>query len=433
MTKSSLLALGVATLFGATLSAQNCSDNQQPLTLVNAVGVPFAKSFDAVIGENAFSAPTESVYLAFPTTLASGTYYVHVTSTPFSVGAEVVSNNDPMDRFVAVTNTAGVITLSLPFSANEQPSQFGVGLGGVGQSLRLEFARSQFSACRFKAWFGDKWDLSNGPASPFLLAGGVQPSGACVVRSYEPFLVGDGSGSDVSGSVFADGNRNGVRDNGEAGIAGREVRLVTGSTSTPTTTDGSGAFRFADVPAGSYTVEMSVPAGQTATTPAQRTVTVCECGDVQVQAFGSASAMLPCRGHTIGYWGNCHGLWLVHCFNLLPTLPTLGIVNHCGQRVAFSSLTGFRNWLRNATATNMAYMLSAQLVAMHCNVAVGFVHPLCVVRSSSLGNITIAELMQRSVISLQAHPFTPSGHPQRAAQSALKNALDNANNNRNWL
>jgi hypothetical protein len=432
MTKSSLFALGVASLFGAALSAQNCSDNLWPISLVNAAGAPFARSFDPVIGENAFSAPTEEVFLAFPATLATGTYYVHVTDTPIDGLDEVVSDNDPLDRFVAVTNSAGVITLSLPFSANETPSMFGIGLGGVGQSLRLQFRRSQFSVCRFKAWFGDKWDLSNGPTSPYLLAGGVQPSGACVVRSYESFRIGDGTGSDVTGLVFNDSNRNGLRDSGEAGIAGREVRLVTGSTSVPTTTDSTGAFRFVDVAAGNYTVQMSLPSGQTATSPATQQITVCECGDVQVRAFGSAAAMLCCHGHTIGYWGNCHGLWLVYCFNLLPTLPALQIVNQTGQRVAFGNLIQFRNWLRCANSTNMAYMLSAQLVAMHCNVAVGFVHPQCVITHPGLGSITIAQLMQQSVASLAASPHTPAGHPQRAAQAALKNALDRANNNLNW-
>ena len=431
MTKSSLLALGVAALFGTALSAQNCSDNLFPLALVNAAGVPFAKAFDPVIGEPAFNAPTEEVFLAFPSTLASGTYYVHVTNTPFTSGAEVVSDNDPLDRFVAVTNTARIITLALPFSANQSPSAFGVGLGGAGQSLRLQFQRSQFTVCRFKAWYGDKWDLSNGPTSPYLLVGGVQPSGACVVRSYDSFLVGDGTGSDVTGLVFNDANRNGVRDGGEAGIGGREVRLVTGTTSVPTTTDSTGAYRFVDVAAGSYTVQMTLPSGQTATSPATQQITVCECGDVQVRAFGSAAAMLCCHGHTIGYWSNCHGLWLVRCFNLLPQLPALNIVNQSGQRVAFCSLTQFRCWLLGANSTNMAYMLSAQLVAMYCNVAVGFVHPQCVISHPTLGSITIAQLMQQSVASLLAHPHTPTGHPQRAAQSALKNALDRANNNLN--
>jgi hypothetical protein len=41
--------------------------------------------------------------------------------------------------------------------------------------------------------------------------------------------------------------------------------------------------------------------------------------------------------------------------------------------------------------------------------------------------------MQQAVASLAVYPNTPSGHPQRAAQEALKNALDAANNNQNWL
>ena len=78
-------------------------------------------------------------------------------------------------------------------------------------------------------------------------------------------------------------------------------------------------------------------------------------------------------------------------------------------------------------------MLSAQLLAMHCNVINGFVDPNCMIHDSCLGNITISELMQRSIVSLMAHGYTPPGSPWRAEQQRLKNALDDANNNRNWL
>lgn len=78
-------------------------------------------------------------------------------------------------------------------------------------------------------------------------------------------------------------------------------------------------------------------------------------------------------------------------------------------------------------------MLSAQLVAMHCNVMVGFVHPDCVINDPCLGQMSIATLMQQAVASLSMHGFTPVGHPQRAFQKRLKNALDDANNNRNWF
>jgi hypothetical protein len=55
------------------------------------------------------------------------------------------------------------------------------------------------------------------------------------------------------------------------------------------------------------------------------------------------------------------------------------------------------------------------------------------VDGGSLGNITINSLIAQAVASLCAHPLTLSGSPWRAEQEALKNALDKANNNINWL
>jgi hypothetical protein len=141
---------------------------------------------------------------------------------------------------------------------------------------------------------------------------------------------------------------------------------------------------------------------------------------------------LPCNARTVGYWRNQHGLCKVQQFNLLPTLPMLQIVNTFGCRVAPGSLWQFRSYLQNANAWNMAYQLSAQLVAMHCNVAVGFVHPDCVIQDPVLGTMTIAQLLQQSVVSLVANPYTPPCTLARRHQERLKNALDRANNNRIW-
>ena len=51
----------------------------------------------------------------------------------------------------------------------------------------------------------------------------------------------------VSGNVFRDDDRDGVRDPGEPGLANWEVRLVTGTTSVATTTDSSGHYVFSHV------------------------------------------------------------------------------------------------------------------------------------------------------------------------------------------
>jgi hypothetical protein len=287
--------------------------------------------------------------------------------------------------------------------------------------------------CRFKAWFGDNWNLTGGPTNPYLLGGGLHPqTNQCSIRSYEGFMIGDGNGSDVTGVVFLDTDRDGVRDPGEAGFANREVRLVTGTTSIATTTDANGAYAFGNVAAGNYTVELTVPGTHIATTAVSNSIEVCSCADVVVGDFGLAQQLLPCNARTIGYWRNHHGLHKVTQFNILPTLPALHLVNMCGQYVAPGNLFQFRFYLQLANAWNMAYMLSAQLTAMHCNVMAGFVHPNCVINDPSLGQMTVAALMQQSVASLLAHPYTPPCNQARLQQTRLKNALDRANNNLIW-
>ena len=95
----------------------------------------------------------------------------------------------------------------------------------------------------------------------------------------------------------------------------------------------------------------------------------------------------------------------------------------------------FRSWLLNATATNMAYMLSAQLAAMELNVHNGFVSGNALIyapgttSANSLGFATVNALMAEANTELGLHGLTLSGSPYRSYQEALKNALDKANNN----
>jgi len=92
---------------------------------------------------------------------------------------------------------------------------------------------------------------------------------------------------------------------------------------------------------------------------------------------------------------------------------------------------------------NMANMLSAQLAAMKLNVLHGFVNGSALIYApalsacgtaglSSLGFISINDLMTAANQSLFDHPNTPAGNPDRACQETLKNALDDANNNKNF-
>ena len=427
MSPQHLLSLACA-LLGSTALAQNCGFNVHPLHLVDALGVP------RPVANGVAHFDREAVHVAFDPSMPSGTYYVHVTDA--NGPTEVVSTNDPMDRFVTVTNTAGVITLALPYTNNPDPTLFGVGLGGVGQSLRLGSMRNPaVGPCDFAVQVGDLWDLQFGPEWPYLIRGGqVNPAtGLCTVASFHFFRIGDGNGSDVVGQVFDDADRDGVRDPGEGARVNWQVRLVNAASSVLTTTDANGAYRFAGVAAGSYTLELALQPGFVATTPGAVAVEVCACADAEVPAFGVAPAILACDGHGVGYWRNKHGIAKVQQFGVLPTLPALHLRSMFGCQVAPGHPATFKLFLQLANSLNMAYMLSAQVLAMHCNVMCGFVDPACVVRDQHFGNVSVAHLMQQAVASLSQHGMTLPFHPARRHQERLKNALDNANNNRRWL
>jgi len=413
--------------FGA-LSAQ-CADNVYPIRLVDSLGV----EAPLVGGARAFS--DDGVFFAFDPSTPSGTYYVHVTTFIDFVGDAVLSANDPLDRFVQVTNTAGVITLALPFSTNPTPT-FGVGLGGVGQSIPLTPLNSDPNQpCLFKAWMGDCWDLSQGPDNPLLIMGGTNPTTQqCCIRSYEYFTIGGPPGNDVCGLVFLDADGNGTQGAGENGVAGISVRLTGPSGSTTVQTGANGGYCFNGLGSGSYVIEVLASAPWVVTTPASVEVLVNGCADPDGPIFGIRQPTVVNDGHTPGFWRNKHGKELVTQYNILPQLPALCLVNATGAFVAPANVTQWAAWLQAGEATNMSYMLSIHVAAMYCNVVVGFVDENSLVAAGgTLGNISIADLLDLAVDSLCDHPYTPEGSPWRAEQEALKNALDDANNDLNWL
>ena len=428
-----LLALAAAATFATTAVAQ-CSDNTHPIVIVDAAGAVLPTALDTNINETAFLVPTEEVFLAFDASLASGLYYVHVTDTPINGMDEVVSRNDPMDRFVQVDNNNGVISLSLPFSSNPNNAVFGVGENGVGQSLRLNpYTASQYSQCRFKVWYGDVWNLANGENNPYLLQGGINPTtGGCAVRSYHSFVVGDGSGSDVTGCVFADSDRDGVRQGNEAGIEGQTVRLITDSATLTALTDAQGKYRFENVGKNEFTMELEVPNGFIATTGSSNALSVCNCAEVAAPDFGLDVEAFQCDAKPLCYWVSCRGARQAVNAGILQTLPALCIVNTCGYYVAPCTKYQFRCYLWWTNSWNMARSLSGHLVAMQANLLTGRVHPDCVICDPCLGVMTVADLVQQSIASLCANPFTPpcSGSA-RHHQKKLRNALYRAN--KNWI
>jgi hypothetical protein len=256
----------------------------------------------------------------------------------------------------------------------------------------------------------------------------------------------------ICGVKFYDANTNGSRDEGEAGIEGWKVKL-SGASNAETFTDNDGKYCFTGLLPGEYTVTEVMPDSSWVNTTATSQTFDLTCP--AVANFGNV-CLGAGGGRTLGFWSNKNGQAILKAND--PAWRNL--LNGCNLRNAdgshfdisltasFSSAySAFRAWLLNATATNMSYMLSAQLAAMKLNVAYGpnggvngnslvfaGASPAgCSVPVNGTGFISINALMADANAELGADGSTPSDDPERVCQEFKKNALDRANNNLNFV
>jgi hypothetical protein len=123
----------------------------------------------------------------------------------------------------------------------------------------------------------------------------------------------------------------------------------------------------------------------------------------------------------------------------LLMLRNLNLVQANGSAFDPTTYAQLRTWLLNATAVNMAYMLSAQLAAMELNVFNGLVNGNTLIyapgttSANSLGFATVDAVMTEANTELGLHHTAYDGSGWRSYQEALKNALDKANNNLNFV
>lgn len=241
----------------------------------------------------------------------------------------------------------------------------------------------------------------------------------------------------VSVIKFYDANGDGIRNNGEVAIEGWKVNVA------PFIDADFDVFTSysAELANGFYTfTEYDVVGGTWINTTGkvvERTIGI-DSPDIEFGNF----CLVAGGGKTLGFWSNKNGERLMGDnggvqpeLDLLNALP---LANAAGPQANFTSYTNFRTWLLGGTATNMAYMLSVQLAAMKLNVESGgvsgssLVYAPNVEASNASGFITIDALMVAAVNAL-ADQNTLAGDPNRAEQEDIKNALDAANNNTNFV
>jgi hypothetical protein len=246
----------------------------------------------------------------------------------------------------------------------------------------------------------------------------------------------------ISGVKYYDANLNGERDHGEVAIAGWKIELYMWDEDAgdwvyvdTAYTGTAGDYIFTVTEAGTYRVVEVMPSGmwvQTAPESGYHEITV-ELGKTYTDNdFGNVCLMPGTGGKTLGFWSNKNGQALITSddvtkLNALNLYPLSGLGYPPFSSVLATAKTQIKNYLLSATAVNMSWMLSAQLIATKLNVLHGFLSGSTIVY---VGPSTYVPTGFISIDDIMANANSALAGTDRAAQEYWKNLLDGLNNNR---
>jgi hypothetical protein len=267
----------------------------------------------------------------------------------------------------------------------------------------------------------------------------------------------------IVGNKFYDANVNHMWDSDEPGIGGWRIykKPPENPDETDTTSVGQiGQYSFLVAPnSGDYTITEGRPSAgffpSSAWQPTTATSGIVTVQDTDVAGPDFGNVCLGAGGGlTLGFWSNKNGQAL-YTQSDQTFLQSLNLRDAKGNNFDLPSAppkdpigySAYRNWLIKADATNMAYMLSAQLSAMELNVRHSsqlqtlygssvdgseLVYAPGVVSGSDY--ITVNQLMTLANNALaDPNGSTVKASATRTYQEKLKIALDRANNSLNFV
>lgn len=240
----------------------------------------------------------------------------------------------------------------------------------------------------------------------------------------------------LSGAKYYDRDMDGTWDLDEPPLAGWPITLVAEDYSETVMTNDSGEFYFSNLPAGRYEIhEATPPVGscwhQTAPEGGYYELYLDEDEIVSGLDFGNVCMTTTTGGYTIGYWGNKNGQAVLAANpGWMALLSGLNLVKKDGTAFDPVNYAGFKSWLQGAEATNMSYMLSAQLAATKLNIAYNGADYSGYGIVLDGGWMPIGDVIDAANAFLAAHPVTTSGSGARMMAEMYKDILDDLNNNR---
>lgn len=267
----------------------------------------------------------------------------------------------------------------------------------------------------------------------------------------------DGCNITVTAKKFYDLNTNGLDDDNMP-VQGWQISLGgVDENNVPVDpmilpTGPNGTIAFPSINKGTYTVMEETVAGWVHTTPTSVNLTLNTCVDPTQVKFGNVClGGANTGGGGLGFWSNKNGQTLITGAYLceLNALclrnadgsnydPVAGCPTPTNPQVN-AGKSSLKNWLLNAYATNMSYMLSAQLAALKLNVLKGYVNPSRLIyapgtsSANAAGFATVTAVMNEANTILCANGMISASDPSRATAEAVKNALEKASGNSNYV
>jgi hypothetical protein len=235
---------------------------------------------------------------------------------------------------------------------------------------------------------------------------------------------------------YYDANANGAKDPGENFIQNWQVVVTVAGVTTTELTPFSTFVANGDA----YSVTENMPIQtnwyRTEPTTVPVTGTAPTASDI---LFGNVCTGSG-NGRTLGFWSNKNGGAVLSAGSnaILNAVLALYLRKANGAFLGSVNLSTYQKYLLDANATNMAYMLSAQLAAMKANTLKTPAVPLSALiyapgtnSANAFGFATVGDIITEANTLLYAggaaNLVILSGNPLRARAEALKSALDAAN------
>jgi len=372
--------------------------------------------------------------------LPDGDYYFQVTDPS---GATLLSTDAAVCRQVTVTGgkMAGAAQASIDAACAHANGDFDASNGTTPVQL-IPYDTTPNAGGEYKVWLIKQGAATVGEDGITLSFSNSDSKTDNFKIRTDPVTPPVG----IYGEKFYDTNANGVHDQGEPVIPGWRIEKQPPNQADVTFTGTDGQYSFIVLPdSGLYTIyEVPPPPGWYPAAGAQWLNTTAKTGDVTVgnedvhgPDFGNV-CLGPGGGLTLGFWSNNNGRARFGSDDL-ALMVALNLRNGTGANFNPTSYSQFRSWILSATATNMAYMLSAQMAAMQLNVLNGNVSGSAIIyapgtnSANSFGFATVSAVMAEANTELGLHGYVVASGATRTYQEALKNALDKANNSLNFV